>query len=140
MVKLFSVACILLLSASCHSTHYTPKTYKSIQLTVGTSGGVTGTIKEYTLFDNGQFFTNQGITGEIKEHPKIDRGETHRIFKKAGELGIGTLKFSHPGNITYYMILKQPSRSNVIKWGEAGVAPPEGIKEFYGYLLSVFQP
>jgi hypothetical protein len=128
MMKALSIVCILALSFSCKSTHYTPRTYRSAQITVGSSGGVTGSIKEFTLLDNGQLFVSKGVTGEIKEMKAVGRSETNRIFKRAEEAGLATLKFNHPGNMTYFLILRNPSKSNAIKWGESGISPPPGSK------------
>ncbi len=139
MVKIIPFLLILPLLFSCKSTHYTPKNYQAAQLTVGSSGSVTGTFKEFTLLSNGQFFVNKGVTGELKELQKIGTSETHRIFKKVEDLELGTLKFNHPGNISHYLILKKHSKTNVVRWGEPGISPPAGIDEFYKYLLSVFQ-
>jgi hypothetical protein len=140
MMRILSVLCLLSLLFSCKSTHYTPKTYKAAQLTIGSSGGVSGTIREYILLDNGQLFMSKGINGELKELRKIGKGETARIFKKADELGIGTLKFNHPGNMTYSLTLKKSSGTNAVSWGESGIPAPTGIKEFYDYLVSLVQP
>ena len=140
MMRILSFFCILASLYSCKSVHYNPKNYKAIQLTIGSSGGVTGTIKEFTLLDNGYLFLSKGVTGEMKEQKIIRRSETHRIFQKAEDLGLGKLKFNHPGNMTYYIILKKPKVTSTIKWGESGISAPAGIKEFYDQLLSVFQP
>jgi hypothetical protein len=122
----------------CKATHYTPKTYRKTQIIAGSSGGVTGVMKEYVLLDNGQLFLGKGISGDWRELKKLKHSTTKDIFEKAESLGIRGMKYNHPGNMTYYLILKDPSRTYQVKWGETGVAPPDGIAEFYNYLLSVF--
>jgi hypothetical protein len=138
MKLILSVLSLLPLLFACKSTHYTPKNYTENQIVVGTSGGVTGMMKEYVLLDNGHLFLSKGLTGEWKELRILKKSTTKEIFAKAGELNLSTLKFKHPGNITYYLILKQPPRSNEIKWGEAGIVPPDDIIAFYDYLISLF--
>ncbi|MDP1623946.1 MAG: hypothetical protein Q8M08_16600 [Bacteroidales bacterium] len=138
MRLLLTTFCFLPLLFSCKSTQYTPKNYKGSQIIAGSSGGVTGMMKEYILLDNGHLFLSKGLTGEWKEVRKLKKSKTREIFKKAEILGLSTVKFKHPGNMTYYLNLKQPPRSNEIKWGESGISPPEGISEFYNYLLSNF--
>jgi hypothetical protein len=130
--------CILPLLFSCKPTHFTPKTYKGDQIVVGNSGGITGMMKEYVLFGNSQVFLSKGLKGEWKEVKKLKKSQTKKIFRTAEELGLSTLRFKHPGNLTYYLILKKPPRSNEIKWGESGIVPPEGIDAFYKYLISLF--
>ena len=95
-------------------------------------------MKEYILLDNGQLFLSKGIKGDWREVKTLKKSTTKNIFKKAGTLELGELKFKHPGNMSYYLIYKQPPRSNEIKWGETGITPPDGIREFYDYLLSIF--
>ncbi len=123
---------------SCKSTHFSPKNFKGTQIVVGTSGGVTGMMKEYILFDNSQLFLSKGIKGEWRELTTLKKATTRQIFKKAADLGLSTLKFNHPGNMTYYLIMKQPPRSNEIRWGESGILPPDGVSAFYDYLTSLF--
>ena len=138
MKLILSLICIVPLLVACKSSNFTPKTYKGAQLVIGSSGGVTGMMKEYILLDNSQLFLSKGLKGEWKPVKNLKKSQTKEIFKKAEELGLGTLKFKHPGNMTYYFILKHPPRSNETKWGESGIVPPEGITAFYNYLLSLF--
>jgi hypothetical protein len=138
MKLILTTLCILPFLFACKSTHFSPKNYKGNQIVVGSSGGVTGMMKEYVLFENSQLFLSKGLNGEWRELAKLKKPKTREIFKKSAELGLGTIKFKHPGNVTYYLILKQPPRSNEIKWGESGIEPPEGITSFYKYLISLF--
>jgi hypothetical protein len=129
---------LLSLLAGCKSTRYTPKNYKGEQLVAGTSGGVTGMMKEYVLLDNGKLFLSKGIDGDYREQMPMKRSQVRDIFDRADELNFPAHRFDHPGNLTYYLILKNPSRSYLVKWGEPGVSPPDGFNEFYQYLMSKF--
>ncbi len=138
MKNLTAGLCVLMIVFSCKSTHYTPKNYTDIQLIAGTSGGVSGMIREYSLLDNGQLFQTKGITDEWKELPRLKKSLTRDIFTRATDLDLETIKFNHPGNMTYYLTLKRPSRSNTIKWGEPGAPTPEDIKAFYDFLMKIY--
>ena len=138
-MKNLPVLCFFALFLSCSSSHYTPKTYKASQLTFGSSGGVTGMIREYQLLDNGQLFMSTGVDYELKELPPVAKSETKKLFGTAGELMPDTLKFIHPGNMTYYVILKKKSGTITVKWGESGLRAPKGVKEFYDHAISVVQ-
>jgi hypothetical protein len=140
MKTLLPYLCLLLLGISCKSAQHTPKTYNDAQIRVGSSGGVSGMIREYCLLDNGQLFISKGVEGEWKEMKKLKKGLTREIFNKADKIEIQSVKFKHPGNMTYYIIFRYPPRTNEIKWGESGVTPPEGIKPFYDYLMTIFKP
>ena len=140
MPKNLSALLLIFCLFSCKPTHFTPGNYKSAQLKFGSRGGVTGVFKEFTLLENGQLFLSRGVGKEVKELTRRNRGETNRIFRTAAELSLGTLKFSHPGNVTSYLVLKNPKKTNEISWGDPGFPPPAGIKEFYDHLLVVVQP
>ena len=140
MLKFISALLLIFCLFSCKPAHFTPGNYKSAQLKFGSRGGVTGVFKEYTLLENGQLFLSRGVGKELKELSRRDKRKTRRIFRTAGELNLGTLKFSHPGNVTFYLVLKNPKKTNEISWGDPGFPPPPGIKEFYDYLLTTIQP
>ncbi len=130
--------CILPFFYSCTPTRFTPANYQGHQIAFGSSGGVAGFMKEYNVLDNGQVFLSKGMSGEWKELEKLKKSTTREIFNKSEALGLSTMKFSHPGNMTYHLTVKQPSQSNEIQWGESGITPPDGIAEFYAYLISLF--
>ncbi|MFZ4521201.1 MAG: hypothetical protein ACOYNC_05820 [Bacteroidales bacterium] len=138
MRLILTILCLSSLFIACKPAQYTPKNYKGDQLVIGTSGGVTGMMKEYVLLDNGQLFLSKGISGEWKKLKCLKRPITRDIFAKTVELELGTIKFKHPGNLTYYILLKNPPHTNEIRWGESGIAPPEGVVKFYEYLISLF--
>jgi hypothetical protein len=139
MKKLLTLLALLPALFACKTTHYTPKTYTGQQITAGTSGGVTGMIKEYVIFDNGQLFVSKGLKEEWKALPKLKRSQTREIFSMAEELDLINVKFNHPGNMTFYLILKQPPSTREIKWGETGMAPPDEVKAFYDFLMKLYQ-
>ena len=138
MHQKLAIFCMLLLFCSCKSIQITPQNHKGSQIVAGSSGGVSGMLKEYVLLDNGYLFLSKGLSGEWKDVRKLRASQSREIFNKAAELGLDTIKFRHPGNLTYYLKIKHPPKSNEIIWGESGISPPENIKLFYQYLISIF--
>ncbi len=138
MVRFLLPLMLLALLPGCKQKQYTPKNHKGSQIVAGSSGGVTGMLKEYILLDNGQLFLSKGLKGEWKAIGKLKRTVARDLFKKAEALDLGGKRFSHPGNMTYYLMLKDPSRTYEVKWGEAGLAPPDGIESFYNELITAF--
>lgn len=134
MKKIIVLFIAFLSLISCKTITYSPMNYKDQQLVVGSSGGVTGTIKEYALLDNGRLYVSKGITGEWKYLRKVKGAKVRDIFNKAEELGLDTMKFKHPGNMSYYLIIRTSKKSNEVKWGEAGEPVPSGIIAFYQEL------
>ena len=126
---------VLSLLISCKSSHYTPTSYHDRQLIIGSGGGVTGAIKEYAVFENGQLFINKGVKGDWRELKSVSGRTVRKIFSKAESLGLDELKFNHPGNMSYYLIYKNGKKSNEVKWGDANNQVPPEIAAFYQELI-----
>lgn len=129
---------IMILLFSCKSTQYTPKNYRETQLIVGSSGGVSGMIREYCLLDNGQIFVSKGIAGDWKALKYVKSSKVRSFVSRAKDLGLDTLHFNHPGNMTYYFVYKSGKRTNEVKWGEADKPIPANIKVFYQEIIQAF--
>ena len=135
---LVPILCLLPILFGCKHTRYTPKNHTGSQLVAGSSGGVTGMMKEFVLLDNGQLFLSNGLTGEWKEVRTLKRSAVRDLFRKAEALNLGSKRFNHPGNMTWYLALKDPSRTYEVRWGESGTTPPEGVESFYKELITAF--
>ncbi|MEI6433618.1 MAG: hypothetical protein WCP32_02155 [Bacteroidota bacterium] len=129
---------IMILLFSCKSTQYTPKNYRETQLIVGSSGGVSGMIREYCLLDNGQIFVSKGIAGDWKALKYVKSSKVRSFVSRSKDLGLDTLHFNHPGNMTYYFVYKSGKRTNEVKWGEADKPIPANIKVFYQEIIQAF--
>lgn len=138
MKRLLTLFALLPALIACKPAQYTPKTYTGQQIVAGSSGGVTGMMKEYAVFDNGQRFVSNGLKGEWKALPRLKKSKAREVFSRAEEIDLINVKFSHPGNMTYYLVMKQPPRSREIKWGESGISPPEEVTGFYEFLMKIF--
>ena len=138
MKQIFSLIIFTTLLFSCKTTHFSPKTYQGQQIIAGSSGGITGMMKEYCILDNGHLFMSKGIAGDWREMSPLKRSVTKYIFSRGEELHLEKMKFRHPGNMTYYLILKNPKRSYEVRWGESGTAAPDSVESFYHYLFTQF--
>jgi hypothetical protein len=138
MIKTVTFLLLTILIFSCKSTNYNPATYKGDQIVTGSSGGVTGAIREYALFENGQLFVCKGISGDWKALKNVKGSKVRAFFNKAKEIGLDTLHFNHPGNMTYFMIYKSQGQSNEVKWGKSDNPAPRNIQAFYQELISGF--
>jgi hypothetical protein len=138
MYRIIPAVFILILAISCKTNQYSPINYPHEQLIIGSSGGVTGAIKEYALLGNGQLFRNKGISGEWKMLKDVKGKDARNFFNTAKSLGLDTMKFNHPGNMTYYFIYKKSKKANEVRWGDANFPIPSGIQDFYQKLTTRF--
>lgn len=107
-------------------------------LVIGSSGGVTGMIREYALLDNGDLFVSKGLEGEWKFLRKLKHSLVKPLFEEAESLALMSYRFNHPGNMTYYIVYKADKRKNTIKWGETGTEIRPEVKQFYDKLIATF--
>ncbi|MCX6277633.1 MAG: hypothetical protein NT004_06025 [Bacteroidetes bacterium] len=136
--RILIILSISILLFSCKSTQYTPKNYRETQLIVGSGGGVSGMIREYCLLDNGQIFVSKGIAGDWKALKYVKSSKVRSFVNRAKDLGLDTIHFNHPGNMTYYFVYKSGKRSNEIKWGQTDKAIPVNINELYKEIIKAF--
>ena len=135
-LRLLSMAAVLLLLNSCHLQRYTPATFPGKQLTFGSGGGFTGQVTEYTLLENGQLFLNNTLTKEIKQVQRLGWKKRKWAFAEAEKLNLDQLSFNHPGNLYYFIQVKQGETSHRVTWGDPTAATPPQLEEFYRQLLS----
>ena len=95
-------------------------------------------IREYSLMDNGQIFVSKGITGEWKQLRNVKGSKVRGFINRAKDLGLDTLHFNYPGNMTYYFIYKSHKKANEIKWGQGDKPIPADIGSFYQEILNAF--
>jgi hypothetical protein len=79
--------------------------------------------------------------GEIKDIKKLGKSQTSRVFEQLQSLEIGKEEFSHPGNMTWFISVKQPDVNKMtVKWGDPGYTVPDKYPSFYQQILSIVQP
>jgi hypothetical protein len=133
---LLSMAAVLLLLNGCHLQRYTPATFPGKQLIFGSGGGFTGEVIEYTLLENGQLFLNNTLTKEIKQLQRLSWKKRKWAFAEAEKLSLENISFNHPGNLYYYIQVKQGESNHRVTWGNPTEAAPPALEDFYKQLLS----
>jgi hypothetical protein len=133
---------LLLMSVACKTAMVTtPESFRGKQLLIGTGGGVTGLTTTWFILENGQVFRQESVSGEIKEMKKISKHQTSRVFEGAWSLELEKENFSHPGNMTSFITIKEPGKTPItVKWGDAKYPVPEKYSSFYQQTFSIVQP
>ncbi len=105
-------------------------------LVFGSGGGITGATTEYILHYDGTVEKTNSLTKETSPVTKIAAKNSKTLFKEFLNDGLDTLKFSSPGNMSYFVGYKNDSVTQKILWG-GDVAPPEKAKTFYDKLIQI---
>jgi hypothetical protein len=128
---------VFVLVVGCHSQKYTPADLNVRQLIFGNGGGFTGKVTQYILLESGQLFVNNLITQETIETRKISRQSAKQLFKRARNIKWSKHNFDHPGNIYYFVRLKEDRMLQEAIWGSTQHQVPKEIQQLYDQLLII---
>ena len=117
----------------CKIQECTPTDYPKQQIIFGSGGGITGSVTEYVLLENGAIFSKQGIQGEFKTLLKADKAITSQLFNNIDFLELKDVQVNQHGNRYHYVTLKNNSEEHQIMWGNSE-AIPNKVKTFYDIL------
>ncbi len=137
--RFYAVLGLLLgLGVACSSTQYTLDTLPERQLYFGSGGGFAGTTTEYMLLDNGQLFRNDPKGYTPLEPAKA--GEARRAFKQFYKMKLDTLSYNEPGNLYYFIRMKDEGATYEITWGSNKDLPNDNIETYYQRLNQIINP
>ena len=132
MYKLCLLATCLLFA--CKSTQYTPQNYDKAILVFGSGGGFTGGVKEYTILENGQIFTNTKEKGVLNELSRLPKKQVKQIFENYDVLDIASMNYDAPGNEYFYIEYTESGEKHKILWGDRGTKVPESLNVYFKNL------
>ena len=146
-MKSFTIPIFLLLTilwstytSGCRSQRSHPATYTGKQLLFGNGGGFTGEAITYLLLDNGYLFRVTTDLRTTKENytplKKLSGKITQQLFSKANDLQISQNEFSHPGNIYYFIGIKNKQTTHRITWGDPSYRAPADAENLYHQLTA----
>ncbi len=131
------LVCLLFLNNTCDHKSTQSST---VNITFGSSGGMTAYIKRYELSPSGKLMLREGrivANKESKLLKTLSKKEMHEISKKLELLKLEEIKFNHPGNMSYFLnIVTKDSTLNEITWGGSEQAVPGKVKGFYEFLMT----
>lgn len=109
-------------------------------LSFGSGGGFTNQSIEYRLHSDGKLWKFKGLENDSSLLKQIKKEDTRQIFNKAYKLGLDTLKFNNPGNMSYYIHIKSKTLDNKILWSNGNNQMQYEIIEFYKTLINYTLP
>jgi len=117
----------------CKTQQYTPMDFPKGQIIFGSGGGFAGTMSEFVILENGEMFSKNGIEGEYLNLKKLERNVVKQMFNNVETFNIKDVKLDQPGNMYYYIQIKDKNSDNRIVWGGGDPVPKE-IKTMYNIL------
>lgn len=85
-------------------------------ISFGTSGGFTNINTTYKLMSDGKLWKIREATNDSSLMKQIKKSATKKLFKNAYALGLDTLDYDKPGNMSKFIIFKSKKFNNKIFW------------------------
>ncbi len=144
MILKYCTSIIILLAFSACSSQkkvVSSSDWKGKSVQFGSGGGITGVSNIYTLLENGQLFLRTGIVnGKETSQPDISKQQAKAIFARLGKFNWPIEDISHPGNMYYTVVYKDPAKAHAITWGDGKYQPDAEIAQLYKDLNSLISP
>jgi len=117
----------------CKTQDYTPTDFPKSQIIFGNGGGFAGTMNEFVLLENGQMFSKTSREGDYSSLKKLERNATKQLFNNIETFKIKDVQLDNPGNMYYYVQIKDKNNEHRIVWG-GGDPVPKQVKTLYNIL------
>lgn len=99
---------------------------------VGRGGGFTGDFEEYILYENGKVYKRDFVYERDVFYKQLSALDTEYLLNKIDELSLYGEDINHPGNMSYYLEVRQGNNTiNKIIWGAHSYYPPKELEAFH---------
>ena len=137
-MRILLVFSLLLAAAAqflaCKSAQHTADKLPAEQIRWGSGGGFTGKETSFALLENGQIFQFKTLDGSTTELAGTKAKAARNLFSKAKALALRDVKHDHPGNMYYFLELRDAAAgTHRITWGNEMPVEPKA-KDFYMML------
>lgn len=102
-------------------------------ISFGSSGGFTNVNTTYKIFSDGKLWKIREATNDSSLLKQIKKSATKKLFKNAYALGLDTLNYDKPGNMSRFIIFKSKKFSNKIYWEGKN----EVLDDYYKSLIEL---
>ncbi len=137
-IKALLLICMSFFLGSC-AKKYTPETLPDRYFSFGSGGGYAGTMKAYTLLDNGQIFQKTTAAPALQELDKVKRKTARQLYKRLDSLQIDSLTLNQPGNKFYFITQHHLGKTHTITWGRSDTEVKAPIENIYQQLNELTQ-
>jgi hypothetical protein len=99
---------------------------------VGRGGGFTGDFEEYILLENGKVYKRDFVYERDVFYKELSALDTEYFLNKIDELSLYGEDINKPGNMSYYLEIRQGNNTiNKIIWGAHSYYPPKELEAFH---------
>jgi len=135
MKKLLTAFLCLVGFSQCHHKVYSLQNLPKNFIEIGSYGGFTGMQESYFLMPNGQRFFNNNMPGDTNFNNAIELEKTEtkafkKVLKTLEKLDLEELNLNEPGNMNYFIRLKEKKEEEMVLWSNMDSAPTE-LVTFY---------
>lgn len=114
------------------SSNKTKTNNSEMKYCVGRGGGFTGDFEEYILYENGKVYKRDFIYERDVFYKELSVLDTEYFLNKIDELSLYGEDINKPGNMSYYLEIRQGNNTiNKIIWGAHSYYPPKKLEAFH---------
>lgn len=137
-IILSSTLCGLALFTFSSCTKYAnPLDYTRKQLIFGSGGGFANQVNEYRLLENKRLYARKNNDSTFTSLGRQKAKIVKTFFKESDVLFQEKMTFNEPGNMYYFVRLKQQNQTQSVVWGRPNSEAPEKIKELHKLLMNL---
>lgn len=114
-----------------------PDKYTKSQIIFGSGGGFTNLVNEYHLLENGRLYHKRSTDTTFIELGKQNTDSVKILFAKTKVLFNETKELHEPGNMYYFIKLKQDSTTKELVWGASKETSPAKVKDLYKEFMNL---
>ncbi len=107
------------------------------ELIFGSSGGFAGKTVKFKLLEDGQLFEKAQQSDTFQPAGSFDADLAGQFFLNYKNLGFHELSLNDPGNMTYFITIKQGDRKKKLAWGGMNKEVPEVLETYYKNFMKL---
>ncbi len=107
------------------------------ELIFGSSGGFAGKTEKFKLLPDGQIFEKSMSSDTYQPVGSFEKDIAQQFFDNYTTLGFDELVLDDPGNMTYFIIIKQGDRKKKLAWGGMNKSMPEQLDIYYRNFMKL---
>ncbi len=105
-------------------------------LFVGSGGGVTGAVNEYTIDVDGSMYEKKSLGETASRKKGLKTNQIQQINDMFNALDFDQMKYNNPGNLYYFIGYEINGKRHQITWGGANDEVPQKVKAYYDFMMN----
>lgn len=136
-MRIFTLFLLCTLLFSCKSREFPADTTEQSMIRFGSGGGFTGFYTNYMLMEDGRLFKQADPDKVVVWMQKVSASTRKSCFARVDSLGLKTLDFQQPGNMTYFIDVVEQGTHHEVSWGDGKSRAHPEILRLYEDLMAL---